>query len=111
MPFFPLTIFIVSKTCAVTLRFVLSHFSVVCKVGTANDTTNHFTIFSALGGRICTWGWDLCLGVGSLFLGFMDFSMALFSASSFSSLKEWCDVSLFILLIVEIIVKLLFMLS
>ena len=51
------------------------------------------------------------LGGGISVLGFMDFSMALFSASSFCSLKEWCDVSLFVSLIVEIIVKLLFMLS
>jgi hypothetical protein len=52
-----LTLFIVSKTYAFTLHFVLSHFSVVCKARRrGNDTTNHFTIFSVLRGGISAWG-------------------------------------------------------
>ena len=59
---FLLTIFIVFETCAFTLHFVLSHFSVVCNTGGGHDTTKQFTIFSAVGGGICAWGWDLCRG-------------------------------------------------
>ncbi len=31
--------------------------------GGGNDTTSHFTIFSAVGGGICAWEWDLCRGI------------------------------------------------
>ena len=49
---------------------------------------------SALSGRICTWEWDLCLGMGSVFgggisvLGFYRFCMALFFHIQFLFVKR-----------------------
>ncbi len=66
---------------------------------------------SAPGCGICTSGWDLCLGMGSLLFISMDFSMAISSMSRFSSFKDWCEVSLFASLIVQLFVESLFSLS
>ncbi len=54
----------------------------------------HLGLGSALGAGICTWDWDLFLGMEYMFLGmgsmllvFMVFIMALLSSSSFVLLK------------------------
>ena len=76
--------FLVSKSYAFSLCFVHSCFSVICKEAGASDRTIHFTIISALVGGISTWGWNLHLGVGSVFrsvnsvLGFYGIFMALY---------------------------------
>ena len=64
-----LTFFIVSKTYAFTLRFVLSHFSVVCKEGWGKLHNKPFHNSSTLEGGICVCEWDLCLGIGSVLVG------------------------------------------
>ena len=56
-----LTLYIVSKTYAFILRFVLSHFSVLCKEGGGQITQQTMSQF------FCAWRWDLCLWVGSVF--------------------------------------------
>jgi hypothetical protein len=56
-----LTLYVVSKTYAFTLRFVLSHFSVLCKEGGGQITQQTISQF------FCAWMWDLCLWVGSVF--------------------------------------------
>ena len=56
-----LTLYVVSKTYAFTLCFVLSHFSVLCKEGGEQITQQTISQF------FCAWRWDLCLWVGSMF--------------------------------------------
>ena len=64
-----LTLYIVSKTYAFTLHFVLSHFSVLCKEGGGKLHNKPFHNSSALEGGICVCEWDLCLGIGSVLVG------------------------------------------
>ena len=92
---FHLTIFVVSKGYGFSLDFVFSHFSVICR-GT-HDTTNHFTMISALVDGIS-------------FLVFCGFFMALFFTSISCSIKVLRDVSLIALLIVGLIVNFYFIL-
>ncbi len=76
---FSLNHFYRSKTCAFTLSLIL-YFAVVSRG--ENDTTVHFTMISAL-------------RCGIFFWFYTDFGVFLFSASSFCSLKVWCNNSLF----------------
>ena len=79
---FLLTIFIVFETCAFTLNFVLSHFSVVWKTGGAmtQQTISQYFLWlevgSVLGGGIYAGGW-ICV-LFFLFLAWLFFPHPVF---------------------------------